>query len=113
MKYLLAAFIICSAFAPPKTNSIKPFLWLVGNWKQDGKETFEKWQVVNDTMLGGVGYHFIVEKGEEDEEDIIFDESIRLVSRGRKFYYLPTPRKETDGIEVEFKIVSFTKNSFV
>jgi hypothetical protein len=94
-------------------SSVKRFSWLIGNWKIDKEDAYEKWEVVNDTTLGGIGYHFIVEEHDKDETDIIFDESIRLVSRGDKFYYIPAPRNQNAGKEVEFEIVSFTKNSFV
>ncbi len=113
MKYLFLLFIIATSFKKHETISVKQFLWLEGNWKLKDKDVHEKWQLVNDTMMGGIGYHFIQEEHDEDETDIIFDESIRVVSRGEKFYYIPHVRNQNKGKEVEFEITSFTKNSFV
>jgi hypothetical protein len=111
MKYTLL-ILLAIVSRPQKQPSIKQFSWLVGNWKLEKEEAYEKWEVVNDTTLGGIGYHFKVEEHDKDETDIIFDESIRLISRGDKFYYIPAPRNQNGGKEVEFEIVSFTKNSF-
>jgi hypothetical protein len=111
MKYLLLS-VMAAISILQRSNSIKQFDWLKGNWKLEGKQVYEKWQTVNDTMLGGIGYHFMVEEHEKDEMDIIFDESIRLVSRNDKFFYIPAPRNQNQGKEVEFQITSFTKNSF-
>ncbi len=77
--------------------------------KLDGKEEYEKWQLVNDSTIGGIGYHYAQEEHDKDETDVYFDESIRLFVRDTKYFYVPKVR---DDEEVEFKITSFTQKSF-
>ena len=113
MKYLVFVFTSIALLANAQEISVKQFLWLEGNWKIDGKEEYEKWQVVNDTMLGGISYHYAQEEHDKDETDIFYDESIRLVTRGTKCFYIPLPRGQNGGKEVEFTITSFTQKSFV
>ena len=52
------------------------FDWLLGNWKrtndQEGLQTFEHWEKVNDTVLKGLGYIL-------KESDTVWQESIRLI----------------------------------
>jgi len=113
MRYLLFFFTAITSIAYAQENSVKQFLWLEGNWKQDGKEEYEKWQTINDTMIGGISYHYAQEEHDKDETDIYFDESIRLIVRRGNYFYIPKPQGENNGKEVEFKITSFTTNSFV
>ncbi len=88
-------------------------MWLEGSWKLDGKQAYEKWQTINDTMIGGIIYHYAQEEHDKDETDIYFDESIRLIVRGANYFYIPKPQGENKGKEVEFKITLFTSKSFV
>jgi hypothetical protein len=114
MRFLLFfLFVVTSSFVSAQENSVKQFQWLEGNWKLDGKEKYEKWQSINDSTIGGISYHYAKEEHDEDETDIFFDESIRLVKRAVNFYYIPKVRGQNDGKEVEFKITSFTAKSFV
>lgn len=113
MRFLLFIFVLASSFVSAQENSIKQFLWLEGNWKLNGKDEYEKWQTVNDTMMGGISYHYAQEEHDKDETDIYFDESIRLIVRGGNYFYIPKPQGENSGKEVEFTVTSFTTNSFV
>lgn len=112
MKYLLLPFIILTSLGLQKTSSVKQFHWLEGNWKLEGNDAYEKWQMVDDTMIAALAYHF-VEEHEEGERELVLKETIRFVSRGKKYYYIPIVRNQNKGKEVEFEITSFTKNSFV
>ena len=109
MKYLLFLFVAITSLSSAQENSVKQFLWLEGNWKLDGKEEYEKWQLVNDSTIGGISYHYAQEEHDKDETDVYFDESIRLFVRDTKYFYVPKVR---DDEEVEFKITSFTQKSF-
>ncbi len=113
MKYLLLLFVAITSFAQAQEKSVEQFLWLEGNWKQDGKEEYEKWQLVNDSTIGGISYHYAQEEHDKDETDLYFDESIRLIARGTNYFYIPKPQGENNGKEVEFKITSFTQKSFI
>lgn len=113
MKYLLFFFTTITSIAYAQENSVKQFLWLQANWKLDGKEAYEKWQTINDTLMGGISYHYAQEEHDKDETDIFYDESIRLVVRGNKYFYIPQVHAQNSGKEVEFKITSFSEKSFV
>ncbi len=110
---MLLLFTAITSIAYAQENSVKQFSWLEGNWKQDGKEEYEKWQAINDTMMGGISYHYAQEEHDKDETDIFYDESIRLVVRGTNCFYIPQVRGQNSGKEVEFKITSVTAKSFV
>ena len=111
MKYLLFLFVAITSLSSAQENSVKQFLWLEGNWKLDGKEEYEKWQLVNDSTIGGISYHYAQEEHDKDETDIYFDESIRLIVRGANYFYIPKPHGESNGKEVEFKITSFSQKA--
>ncbi len=113
MRYLISLFTVMTSFVYAQENSVNQFLWLEGNWKLDGEEAYEKWQLINDTMISGISYHYAPEAHDKDETEIFFDESIRLVVRGEKCFYIPQVRSQNKGKEVEFKITSHTAQFFV
>ncbi len=110
MKYLFLFLTAMILRVQAQENSVRQFLWLEGNWKLDGKKEYEKWQLVNDSTMGGISYHYAQEEHDKDETDIYFDESIRLLVRDTNYFYLPKLRGQE---EVEFKITSLYKKSFV
>lgn len=112
MKCILIGFL-SSFFFFSQTNPVKQFHWLEGTWKLDGKEAYERWQAIDDTTLGALGYHYEAEEDDTSHMEVVMDEPIRLISRGDKFFYIPAPHNQNKGKEVEFEIISFTKNSFV
>ncbi len=99
----------------PKVTSLKQFNWLEGRWKMENKEVYELWQTMNDTLMTGMGYHIELEEEEpgEFDEEVKFDESIRFVKREKDFFYIPRTVTQNNGHEIEFKIVSSTKTSFL
>ncbi len=113
MKYLVFIVIVASAFTVKKNTGIEQFHWMAGSWKLDSEEkAYENWEIVNDTMMGGLSFHYEYEE-EEDETELKYDEIIRLVRRGDKFYYIPMVTRQNNGKEIDFEIVSTSKNSFV
>lgn len=88
-------------------DNIKKFAWLEGEWKQDGKETYEVWQIVSDTLLVGGSFR-------EVGNDFVRDESIELKSENGQLYYIPTVFEGNKVAKpMRFLITSFTDTSFV
>ncbi len=88
----------------------KEFNWLIGTWQEEnlptgqaGKKLFEEWKEA-DGFLAGSGYKL------DAGGNKIINEEIKLVKRGRDFYYVPDVAGPQGAIE--FKINSITKNSF-
>jgi hypothetical protein len=114
MKYFPLALIAVISLSFQKQMTVQPFHWLIGTWKQEGKEEFEKWHPGNDTLMAAMAYYYELEGDEKDGEvEMMVSETIRLIVRGDKYYYIPLVRNQKNGKEVEFEVVSFTKNSFV
>jgi hypothetical protein len=107
MKHLLWATVILICLAFTGKTSVRQFRWLQGSWHVQDKDIHESWKFVNDSILAGVSYHH-----DEDGEEKV-DEVIKLVFRNGSFYYIPMLPDKNKGKEIEFKIVSATKNSFV
>lgn len=87
-------------------NTIKQFAWLEGEWKMNGKEAFEVWQIESDTALIGGAFHL-------EGKDYVRDERIALIAKEDGLYYIPTVENQNDGLPVEFKIITQTQNSFL
>src|SRR5579872_1390266 len=95
---LVFTFIATGSFAQPKE-----FSWLLGTWKEEGKQAFEVWKKRNG-FLSAESY-----KTEGDKK--IVTEEIKLIKKGNDFYYVPDVAGPQGA--VEFKITLFDKNSFV
>ncbi|MGC4022498.1 MAG: DUF6265 family protein [Cyclobacteriaceae bacterium] len=100
MKLLIIvfAFIATGSFAQQKE-----FSWLLGTWKEEGKQAFEVWK-------NGNGF-LSAESFKMDGDKKIVTEEIKLIKKGNDFYYVPDVAGPQGA--VEFKITSFDKNSFV
>jgi hypothetical protein len=107
MKGLFAIILVLflASFVPD--ISVKKFAWLEGEWKLDGQEAYEVWQVLSDTLMAGGSFH-------QAGNDFVRDESIELKVENGQFYYIPIVY---DGSKVpkpvRFVITSFTDTSFV
>ena len=110
MKYTLTlacALLIFGFTTAQSATSIKQMQWLEGSWKMEKGPATETWNYVNDTTFAAISTH------SDDDGEAIVDEMIRIVLRGSSFYYIPLVPDQNKGKEVEFKITSFTQNSFV
>ena len=108
------SIIICLAFisgfialAPVKT--LKEFNWLSGSWKMSTKRgtIVESWVISNDSTMNGKSL-FI-----KNETDTALLETISLVHRNKKYYYIPVTSRQNDNKPVSFTITSFDENGFV
>lgn len=88
------------------TKSIKQFAWLEGEWQMDSEEAYEVWEITNDTLMRGAGYH-------NTGKEWLRDERIELKFSAGSFYYTPTVEGQNNNQPVSFKIVSYTDTSFI
>lgn len=113
MMKLLFPFLLMTAIAvSAQQNTVKQFLWLEGTWKQDGAEHYEKWQKINDTMIGGIRYHYAQEEHEEDEIGLFLDEHMRLTWRNGKFFYSVEGHNQQPSTMNELEVEATKQNSF-
>ncbi len=101
---VLSAFLFLS-FSP--VTSIRSFSWLTGNWQMQDKNVYENWQFANDSLLTAASFHYL-NNGQKE-----VDETISLIRSESNFYYIPVVPDQNQGKPVRFKIVSYTKSSFV
>lgn len=112
MKLLFYFLMMAATTASAQQHSVKPFLWLEGTWKQDGAEHYEKWQMINDTMIGGMRYHYAKEEHEEDEIGLFLDEHMRLTARNGKFFYSVEGHNQAPSTINELEVELTKANSF-
>jgi hypothetical protein len=100
MKRLLIIFLFATtcSFAQQKE-----FSWLVGSWQEENKQAFEVWKNDNGFLSAE---SFYLKDGKK-----VTTEEIKLVKKEREFYYVPDVAGPQGAIE--FKITSFTTNSFI
>ena len=83
------------------------FDWLLGHWKrnneEEGKETFENWQKVSDTVYIGLGFTM-------QNQDTIKQEKIRLIKSGNNWNLdVQTP---DDSGAITFKVTTYNNQEF-
>ena len=88
-------------------ESTQNFDWLLGSWKrlneEEGKETFENWEKINDIEYVGVG--FTMQKG-----DTISQEKIKLIKVNQNWDLVVSLGATSDS--VRFKGFSHAKHEF-
>jgi hypothetical protein len=83
----------------------KEFNWLLGTWKLKDKSVYERWTLASDNKsLDGVSFRV-------QEKDTVVMEKIRFTFDGTAHHYVPDVAGPQG--EVDFKITTFSSNSFV
>ena len=89
------------------TEKSENFDWLLGKWKrlneEEGKETFENWNKINETEYFGIG--FTMQNG-----DTIKQEKIRLTKTSGKWNLTVKVSEEFESIT--FKVISHNETEF-
>jgi hypothetical protein len=73
--------------------------WLVGVWnfESNGKQAYEMWKQVNDSIYAGKSYSLV-------DGDTISSEYMKLVQQSDEIYYIPTVVGQNTGRHVTFKL---------
>lgn len=79
--------------------------FLIGTWKVDGKETYERWQTVEDLYLTGESYKMV------DGEEQVTETLTLKVYRGKLIYTATVP-DQNDGKGVEFILNPIDEKTF-
>ena len=85
---------------------------LEGKWVMEGGDNpesnflLESWTKVNDTLFTGTAYEVV-------NNDSTLAETIRLVIREDKIYYIPSVTSQNDGQAVPFQLTKSENNKFV
>jgi hypothetical protein len=103
--YIFSLLLVLS-FTQPKTISVKQFQWLEGTWKQEGKDVYEQWEVVSDSLIRGGSFY-------KDGNDYKRGENIQFLLQDSSFHYIPIVFGQNNNQPVDFKLTSFTSNSFI
>jgi len=90
-------------------NKMDPFKWLIGTWKSQTAEglIMETWRPMTDTSFEGESSLY------KKTTETVMLEKIRLVSRGRDYYYIPLAQGQNNNRPVEFRLTSFSKKGFM
>jgi hypothetical protein len=88
-------------------ETTKNFNWLLGKWQrlneEEGKDTFENWEKINNTEYAGIG--FTMQNG-----DTIQQEKITLKKENKKWNLIVKAPEETE--PTTFKGANFNENEF-
>jgi hypothetical protein len=101
MKLILSfCFLIVASALFAQQNE---FGWLIGTWQEVNKNSFEVWKNEG-TFLSGNSYKI------DNSGNKTFTEEIKLIKKGKDFYYVPNVAGPQGPIE--FKITSFDEHAF-
>jgi hypothetical protein len=92
--------LTCNGFAQRSE-----FHWLIGTWKVNGADEFERW-TSGDTLHDLTGVAFRIHEG-----DTLITEAITLTHYEGAFHYVPDVAG--DQPPIDFKITSYDANSFI
>jgi hypothetical protein len=89
--------IVLCAWTTKQINDIKKAQWLIGTWenKTPKGSVYETWNKTSDTEFAGKSYVI-------KEKDTIVFEKILLVQEQDGLFYIPTVKKQNDGLPVRF-----------
>ena len=82
----------------------KEFGWLIGTWKLEGKNAYERWKESGNNTLQGSAFRV-------HGSDTTTTEKLRFIREGDIFYYIPDV--QGNPAPVNFKITFYDNNSFV
>ncbi len=84
------------------------FKWLVGTWVMNGPQgrIMETWLPMSDSILSGQSTLY------KKTSETVPLEQVKLVCRGKDFFYIPVAQGQNNNKPVEFKITSYSKNKF-
>jgi hypothetical protein len=85
------------------------FKWLIGTWRTQTKDgtIMETWRPMTDTSFDGETSLY------KKTTETVMLEKLRLVSRGKDYYYIPVMQGQNNNKAVEFRITTYSKKGFV
>ncbi|MBT2619350.1 DUF6265 family protein [Chryseobacterium sp. ISL-6] len=95
--FTIISAIIFGSWKHEPSNELKKFEWLIGTWvtKTPKGNLYETWSKKNDTEFYGKSYYL-------NKKDTIFSESVRLVEKEEKLYYIVSVSGQNNELPVSF-----------
>jgi hypothetical protein len=97
--------VITIAISVNASAQQKDFSWLLGTWKLKDKNVYEQWTISADKNYLN-GHSFRIKEG-----DTLSMEKIRFMFDGNSYHYMPDVAGPQT--EVDFRVTSFSENSFI
>ena len=98
----IGLFVLFSILACGQNTSMQQVDFLIGTWKIEGKESYEVWKKVDNT-LNGISYN--IKTGEK-----YITEKIEVKLIDKKITYIPTVFDQNDGKGIPF-ILNLSNNN--
>ena len=98
---LIFCFLFLSKFAFTQTE----FLFFQGTWQMEGKEIFERWDMLNNTTMKGIAYTI-------HEGQVVVFEYLDVLYDNNEFVYMATVPDQNQGKSIVFKITAKTDDTF-
>src|SRR4051812_16275024 len=100
----LLALVLFSFVSIRYEGRMDSFKWLIGTWTAQTKDgiIMETWRPMSDTSFDGETSLY------KKTTETVMLEKIRLVSRGKEYFYIPIAQGQNNNKPVEFRVTSFS-----
>ncbi|SEL79617.1 DUF6265 family protein [Parapedobacter koreensis] len=104
----VVGLIICCGWTERQIDEIKKAEWLFGTWenKMPKGSLYETWSQLNDGEFLGKSYFL-------NDGDTILFETVRLLEKEQKLYYIVSVANQNDGLPVSFASTAVTDNVLI
>ncbi|MGK6352442.1 DUF6265 family protein [Parapedobacter sp. DT-150] len=104
----VVGLIVFCSWAARQIDEIKKAEWLIGTWenKTPKGSLYESWSQSNDSGFIGKSYFL-------NDKDTAMFETIQLVEKEQKLYYIVSVANQNDGLPVSFASTTITDNVLV
>jgi hypothetical protein len=105
---IIVGLTVLSAWKKKQTNPIKNATWLIGTWEMKTKKgsIYESWMKVNDHELLGRSYMI-------SGIDTNIFENMQLLYQNNKLIYMPTVKKQNNGLPIRFPAKNISVNKLI
>ncbi len=106
--FTIVSLIVLCSWAEQQNGEIKKTEWLIGTWENKTPQgsLYEAWSRKNDAELYGKSYFL-------NDKDTILFETIQLLEKEQKLYYIVTVANQNDELPVSFESTIITDNQLV
>lgn len=107
-KYFILIVSLNANYLLAQKNSIHKIKSLVGTWQMNTPKgvVMETWKYSNDSTLKGIS-HFI------KNNDTTIQETIEIVFRNEKMYYIPTVNGQNNNSPISFLMIKNENNRYI
>ncbi|MBK6265234.1 hypothetical protein JKA74_09300 [Marivirga sp. S37H4] len=101
----MAFLLLLAVKESNRKDPIQQASWLLGCWENKTSigSTYESWTEVNELEFSGKSYAV---KG----KDTMVFETIQLIQKEEELFYIPSVKKQNEGLPVAFKMVEISES---